>query len=121
MLVNNKFRPSTIDRFTDNKNAKLERFNSKYYCPGTLSVNAFTTDWSEENNWLCPPIAHIGSVLKYMKLCRAQGTLFVPIWPLSYFWPLLYSNGKQLENFIEEFLIVKPFFTKLRFFRIYMF
>ena len=35
MLINNKFGPFTIYRFADNKNTKLEKFNSKYYCPGT--------------------------------------------------------------------------------------
>ena len=29
------FGPFTIDRFADDSNAKLTRFNSKYHCPGT--------------------------------------------------------------------------------------
>ena len=59
--INNKFGPFTVDRFADNKNKKVSKFNSKFFCPGSSSVNAFIVDWSSENNWLCPPISLIGS------------------------------------------------------------
>ena len=35
--------PSTIDRFCDNKNSKTKGFNSKYWCPNTACVDAFST------------------------------------------------------------------------------
>ena len=35
--------PSTIDRFSDNKNSKTKGFNSKYWCPNTACVDAFST------------------------------------------------------------------------------
>uniref|UniRef100_A0A7M5UXS3 Reverse transcriptase domain-containing protein n=1 Tax=Clytia hemisphaerica TaxID=252671 RepID=A0A7M5UXS3_9CNID len=31
----------TVDRFADNLNAKVERFNSREFCPGSSGVNAF--------------------------------------------------------------------------------
>ena len=34
--------PFTIDRFADNENSQLPRFNSKFYCPGTEGVDAFS-------------------------------------------------------------------------------
>ena len=40
----------TIDRFANNENTKIEKFNSKYWCPGTSNVNAFTVSWSGKNN-----------------------------------------------------------------------
>ena len=32
--------PHTVDRFADNYNAHLTRFNSRYACPGTEAVDA---------------------------------------------------------------------------------
>ena len=35
------------DRFADHKNKKANYFNSKYYCPGSKGVDAFTKDWPQ--------------------------------------------------------------------------
>ena len=43
--------PHTIDRFADVHNRQLERFNSLYWNPWSEAVDAFTCDWSKENNW----------------------------------------------------------------------
>ena len=51
--------PHTVDRFADNSNAKLSRFNSKFWCAGTSQVDAFSVSWQMENNWLVPPISLI--------------------------------------------------------------
>ena len=44
--------PHTIDRSTNYINTQLPRFNSHL---GSEEMDAFTCDWSGENNWLCPP------------------------------------------------------------------
>ena len=85
MLLFDTFGPFTIDRFADDRNAKLEKFNSRYYRPGTSQVNAFTANWHHENNWLCPPIRLIGSTIRHLKVCKARCTLLVPMWVSSYF------------------------------------
>ena len=54
--IDTRFRHFTIDRFADNLNTKLPRFNSKYFCPDTSGVDAFTENWAHENNWACPPL-----------------------------------------------------------------
>ena len=74
--------PFTVDKFANNFNQKLKCINSKFYCPGTSHVN-----------WLCRLILSIGSVIHHLKLCKAKGTLFVPVWPSSYFWPFYYSEA----------------------------
>ena len=38
-MLNYRYGPFTIDRFSDNRNNKVYRFNSKYFCPGTLGVD----------------------------------------------------------------------------------
>ena len=108
-ILSNRFGPFTVDRFADNFNRKTLRFNSKFYCPQTESVNCFTNDWSNENNYLCPPISLIGSTIRHLKLCNASGTLIVPVWPSAYYWPLIYPCGQKMAHFIKDFLIIEPF------------
>ena len=109
-FISKYFGPFTVDRFADSNNKKLDRFNSKHYCPGTENVNAFTENWSKENNWLCPPISLIGSTIKHLKFCKASGTLLVPVWRSAYFWPLLFPNGIHTASFVKYSKVVKPFF-----------
>ena len=42
--------PHTSDRFACHYNAKLPKFNTRFYQLGTLGVNAFAQDWSNDNN-----------------------------------------------------------------------
>ena len=79
-IISNKCRPFSVDRFTNNLNKKVIKCNSKYICPGTSHVNAFTDDWSRDHNWLCPPMSCIGSVLRHLSLCKARVALLLPIW-----------------------------------------
>ncbi len=44
--------PHSVDRFADENNAKLNVFNSKYWCPNTSQVDAFSLSWGNDNNWL---------------------------------------------------------------------
>jgi len=70
----------TIDRFSYCYNTKLPRFNLRFLQRGSKAVDAFSQDWSSDNNWLVPPIAVIGKELSHMRDCRAVGTLIVPLW-----------------------------------------
>ena len=45
--------------------------------------------------------------MSHLKLCKAKGALLVPVWPSSYFWPLIYPNGKQMANLIKDFIIIE--------------
>ena len=47
--------PHSINRFASFYNTQLPCFNSHYWNPGSEAVDAFTCDWSNECNWLCPP------------------------------------------------------------------
>ena len=96
--------PHSIDRFASSYNAKLSRFNSRFLQPGTEAVDAFTQDWSSENNWLLPPISLIGKLLSHMHESKAVGTLIVPMWKSSYFWPLLCSDGVHFNSFVADWL-----------------
>lgn len=108
--IQTNYGPFTIDRFADDKNRKVKRFNSKVFCPETENVNAFSSHWGNEFNWLCPPIYLIGKTLKHLKTCHAKGVLFVPMWKSAYFWPLLTRDGTNFESFVKHYLILDPFF-----------
>ena len=71
---------ATIDRFADNNNKKLSRFNSRFYHQNSEAVDSFTQDWGREKNWVVPPIYLISRVLDYAELCKAELVLVFPLW-----------------------------------------
>ena len=66
------FAIDTVGEFADNFNHKEEKYNSKYYCPGSSHVNAFTRKQINEENWLYPPVSCIGSIIMHLKLYKAK-------------------------------------------------
>ena len=46
-----------------------------------VCVDAFSTFWQPENNYLVPPIHLIPKVIKQLRLFKAQGVLVAPFWP----------------------------------------
>ena len=63
--------PHSIDRFATPYNKQVERFNSRYACPGTEAIDTFTVNWSGENNWWCPPPVLIPRVIRHAECCKA--------------------------------------------------
>lgn len=92
--------PHTVDRFASSHNAQLPRFNSRFWCPGTEAMDAFTVDWKGECNWLCPPIYLIPQVLRHAKNCGCVGTLVVPVWKSAAYWPMLCPDGTYWAEFV---------------------
>ena len=92
--------PHTVDRFANSSNAQLERFNSRFFTPGTEAVDAFTCNWAEDNNWWFPPVHLVPRVIRHAQNQRAKGTLIVPQWLSSPFWPLLFPNGMDPADFV---------------------
>ena len=109
--IQSHFGTFDVDRFAASHNNKVNRFNSRYHCPHTESVNSFISHWGSSFNWLCPPISLIGATIKHAKICNARGVLFVPEWPSSYFWPLLTSDGRIFNSFIQDFLVLDPYYV----------
>ncbi|CAH3184261.1 unnamed protein product [Porites lobata] len=64
------------------------------------TVYAFSQDWSCDNNWIVPPATVVGKVLNHMRESKAVGTLIVPMWKSSYFWPLLCNDAMHLNSFV---------------------
>ena len=53
----------------------------------------------------------IGSVLRHLILCKARGTRLVPVWPSSYYWPLIYPDGDNIVNFVKQYIVMGPFYS----------
>ena len=95
----------TIDRFADNLNCLVPRFNSKYFVPNTEKVNAFSELWSGEFNWLCPPISLIAQTIQHLQLSRGVGILAVPFWPSHSFFPFLLSDSGSFLPCVKDHIV----------------
>jgi len=91
--------PHTIDRFADELNAKLPKFNSEFWTPGVFQVDAFACDWRGDNNWLVPPTYLVGDVLRHLRSCQAEGTLVIPSWPSAPFLATALFPTKFIQAF----------------------
>ena len=94
--------PHTVDRLASYYNAQLPRFNTRFWNPNTEAVDTFTVNWSGEVNWCCPPVYLVPRVIRHAKNCKAVGTLVVPLWPSSVFWPLLCPQGVGFAPFVQD-------------------
>lgn len=70
--------PHTVDHFASFYNAQVPRFNSRFWNPESEVVEAFTQDWSRDNNWLCPPVSLIVRAIRYLIACKGLGSLIIP-------------------------------------------
>ena len=98
--------PHEVDCFACHYNRKLPLFNSKFFQPGTSGVNAFSQDWAFANNWLCPPAYLTVRVVNHLKICKAVGTLIVPLWRSAHFWPIICADGAHFCNFVHNWCIL---------------
>ena len=73
--------PMTCDRFADHANAKLEIFNSRFFCPGTSGVDAFAQNWRDHVNYFVPPVKLISQCIRKIEAGGVQEVLVVPFFP----------------------------------------
>ena len=83
-------------------------FSIKIWCPDSEGVDAFSTNWKGENNWLVPPVYLIPKTILHLRFCRAEGSLVVPKWPSSPFWPLIFPFGAVCSDIIEVLEFTNP-------------
>ena len=102
-LLGVQFGTFDIDRFASDHNTQLLRFNSRFNTPGSEAIDAFTQDWSQDYNWLCPPPKLIPQTINHLVRCHARGVLVVPSFPSAMFWPLLFPDGKPAW-FVSKYL-----------------
>lgn len=79
----------SIDRFADNHNRHVERFNSRSLCPYTEAEDAFSRNWKGEWNWIVPPFRLIFRCLEHLIDQGASGVMVVPQWEAQPWWPVM--------------------------------
>ena len=104
--LDNLWGPHSVDRFASSVNAQFIRFNSRFWCAGTETVDTFTVDWGPDNNWWCPPVGLIPRLLQHARACGCSGTLIVPIWRSAPFWLMLCPEGSHFAEFVQEVVML---------------
>ena len=67
----------SADRFVSPNNANHDKFNTRFWAPGSEAVDAFTCDWGTDINWLFLPVYLLQRVIRYAQAAAAKGTLIV--------------------------------------------
>ena len=78
-MLDRKSGPHTVDRFACCYNAKVPRYNSRFFQPGAEAVDAFKQNWEKENNWVHTPVSQISRVITHIAACKAVRTLVIPL------------------------------------------
>jgi hypothetical protein len=104
-FIDHLYGPHTVDRFANDYNNKLPRFNSLYFTPSSENVDAFTVNWGSENNLIVPPVYLIPKALNHLLYSKANGTLVAPYWPSSPFFPMIFGETSNLKQFVCEILL----------------
>jgi hypothetical protein len=68
--IENRFGPHTVDRFAAFHNRQLPRYNSRFCDPETEGVDAFSQNWSKENNFINAPFRLLPIILKKLRAKR---------------------------------------------------
>jgi hypothetical protein len=109
--------PHTLDVFASNITAKCNKFYSKFWCQGTAGVDCFAFEWGHDILWLVPPIHLIAKAVSHCSRCRGRGTLVIPKWESSAFWPMLCPGGLWKTGITQLYEFKNPvnFFTSCQY------
>ena len=91
--LNSMYGPCMFDCFASSNTAKCRKFYSKFWCPGTSGVDAFSFDWSNHNCWLVPPVYLVIRTVYHLEYCKTRGVLIVPMSKSASFWPVLFPSS----------------------------
>ena len=103
-ILDKKWGPFSVDLFANFYNAKCSKFYSLFYSPRSHGVDAFAHNWAGENALMVPPIPLIPRTLYHARICKCKGTLIVPFWTSSSFWPVLLND---FQSNIKDWMQLK--------------
>ena len=95
--------PHSVDCMATFFNAKVEKFFSRFWNPGSAGVDFFVQSLESENCLVVQPVVLIARLLHYLKVQRALATLVIPFWPSSSFWPLIACTyAAAVQGYVVE-------------------
>ena len=110
--LHSRWGPFSVDRFASHLSKQLPRFNSRWWNPGCEAVDAFTQDWSEENNWCVPPPSLLGNVLAFLSSTNCHAAVLIPEWPAAPWWPSWKPLGVWHQIVVDQRIFTpKPLFA----------
>lgn len=101
---NSTWGPYSCDAFACDYNTKCEKFYSRWWCPNTSGIDAFTHVWGSDMNWWVPPPRMLCRVIDKIVAEKASGTLILPLWKSAPFWPKVHKSS-EFREFVTEFKI----------------
>ena len=96
--------PHTVDRFACSYNAKVPRFNTEIFSDWLCSSRCLLPRLVHDNDWICPPVCPLIRAVRHVELCKARGTVILPLWRSSCFWTLFCRDGVQQNSFVTDWV-----------------
>ena len=103
-FIDDLWGPHSVDRFASVVNKKISRFNSLFWNPSSEAIDAFTQNWSGENNFLVPPIYSVVRAIKHLVYSKTIGTLIIPRWVSAPYWLIIFKKHMQYQNYVTDVL-----------------
>lgn len=74
------------------------------WLPRNESEDAFSFDWSQDNNWIVPPVMLIFKTISH---CKGKSVLVAPKWIPSPFWSSIVDNDGSFKSFVKDYIEYK--------------
>ena len=94
-------RADAISKLIDNDDYSINDaiFESIDHFWGAHTVDRFAYSYN----------AKVPRLLKHMELCKARGTVILPLWKYSCFWTLFCSDGVHWNSFVVDWVVLPKF------------
>lgn len=94
--LDERWGPHTLDVFSIQETVRVRsgRFMSKFYHQNAIWIDCLSTTWpSNDVIWAHPPPRLVGEAVQQFQESRSRGTLIIPLWRSTSWWPLIYPRG----------------------------
>lgn len=98
-----------VDRFADNNNRVVLRFNSRWWCPQVEALDGLAQVWSGCLNWVNPPWPLLPQVVEKLKQEPAAAAIVVaPLWVAQPWWVELLKLAAEVVVLPQEHGLFSP-------------
>jgi len=99
--------PHSVDRFATASCCQpltepfSGRFCSQYWHPDALWTDAFSLPWTDENNWVFPPVHRVADAVAHLRASRACGTVITIQATWAIWWEALRNGPNWADDVVE--------------------